>query len=131
MDLTSRSGPIILEILYTVPRYRARAFYLAMQEVQLIRQRNGGYGWSIARDIGSPEVWKERFHCPTWLDYLRQRSRAAQAEREILDRTNSFHEGAEPPQVRRLLERPFGSVRWREDVRDLPNVAAPPGPATP
>lgn len=131
LDLTSRSGPIIVEILYHVPRYRARAFYLTMQEVQLIRQRNGGYGWSIARDIALPEVWKERFHCPTWLDYLRQRSRATQAEREVMERANSFHEGDELPQVRRLLERPFGSVRWREDVRDLPDVAAPPGPATP
>lgn len=131
LELTSRSGPIIVEILYKVPRYRARAFYRAMQEVQRIRQRNGGYDWSIARDIGCPEVWKERFHCPTWLDYLRQRSRVTQAEREVLERANSFHEGEGLPPVRRLLERPFGSVRWREDVRDLPNVAAPPGPATP
>lgn len=131
LDLTSRSGPIIVEIQYKVPRYRARAFYLTMQEVQLIRQRNGGYGWSIARDIARPEVWMERFHCPTWLDYLRQRSRATQAEREVMDRANTFQEGGEGPQVRRLLERPFGSVRWREDVRDLPDVVAPPGPATP
>ena len=47
-----------------------------MQEVQLSRQRNGAYGWSIARDIADPELWTERYHCPTWLDYLRQRNRA-------------------------------------------------------
>ena len=132
LALTSRSGPIIVEILYTVPRYRARAFYLAMQEVQLIRQRNGAYGWSIARDIARPDVWKERFHCPTWLDYLRQRSRATQAEREVIGRADAFHEGDEPPQIRRMLERPFGSVRWREDVRDEADVpAVSPGPAAP
>jgi len=128
LALTARSGPIVVEILYNVPRYRARAFYLAMQEVQLIRQRNGGYGWSISRDIADPAVWKERFHCPTWLDYLRQRSRATQAERDSIERANSFHEGDGPPQVRRLLERPFGSVRWREDVRE--NQVAPIQPGT-
>ena len=31
-------------------------FYAAMQHVQLSRQRNGAYGWSIARDIGDPEL---------------------------------------------------------------------------
>lgn len=131
LDLTSRSGPIIVEILYEVPRFRARAFYHAMQEVQLIRQRNGAYGWSIARDIANPEIWKERYHCPTWLDYLRQRSRATQAERETIERANAFHEGSAPPQVRRLLERPFGSVRWREDVRVGADASVPPGPAAP
>jgi len=131
LDLSPRSGPIVVEILYNVPRFRARAFYSIMQEVQLIRQRNGGYDWSMARDIGNPMLWTERFHCPTWLDYLRQRNRATQAEREMIDRANTFHEGEGPPRVRRMLDRPFGSVRWREDVRENAVAAVPPGVAAP
>ena len=131
LDLSPRSGPIVVEILYNVPRFRARAFYSIMQEVQLIRQRNGGYDWSMARDIGNPMLWTERFHCPTWLDYLRQRNRATQAEREMIDRANTFHEGEGPPTVRRMLDRPFGSVRWREDVRENAVAAVPPGVAAP
>jgi MFS family permease len=131
LELTGRSGPIVVEILYNVPRFRARAFHAVMQEVQLTRQRNGAYGWSIARDIASPHVWTERFHCPTWLDYLRQRSRATQAERELIDRANAFHEGDAPPLIRRMLERPFGSVRWREDVRDTSVSTLAPGPTGP
>lgn len=131
LDLTPRSGPIVVEIIYNVPRFRARAFYSIMQEVQMIRQRNGGYDWSLARDIGNPELWTERFHCPTWLDYLRQRSRSTQAERQMFDRANAFHEGEAPPLIRRMLDRPFGSVRWREDVRENVVAAAAPGPATP
>lgn len=131
LDLTPRSGPIVVEILYNVPRFRARAFYSIMQEVQLIRQRNGGYDWSIARDIGNPALWTERFHCPTWLDYLRQRNRSTQAEREVIDRAMAFHEGEVPPLIRRMLDRPFGSVRWREDVRENAVAAVAPGPATP
>jgi hypothetical protein len=91
-----------------------------MQQVQLIRQRNGGYGWSLARDLASPEIWTERFHCPTWLDYLRQRSRATEAERTVEREAGSYHRGSEPPRVRRKLERPLGSVRWKEET-PVPN----------
>jgi predicted MFS family arabinose efflux permease len=118
LALNGRSGPIAVEIEYRVARHRARAFYGTMQEVQLSRQRNGAYQWSIARDISDPELWTERYHCPTWLDYLRQRNRPTQAERELHGRAFEFHSGPEPLRVRRMLERPFGSVRWSEDVQD-------------
>ena len=96
----------------------ARAFHGVMQEVQLSRQRNGAYGWSIARDIADPELWTERYHCPTWLDYLRQRNRSTQSERALHQRAMDFHLGPDPVRVRRMLERPFGSVRWKEDTPD-------------
>ena len=70
-----RSGPIVVEIEYRVDPGQARLFHGEMQEVQFSRQRNGAYGWSIARDLADPEFWTERYHCPTWPDYLRQRNR--------------------------------------------------------
>ncbi|MBM7487832.1 hypothetical protein ACVWWI_006617 [Bradyrhizobium sp. USDA 3686] len=81
LPLTGRSGPLVVEIEYRVAQANARAFHNLMQDIQLIRQRNGAYGWSIARDIADPEFWTERYHCPTWLDYLRQRNRSTQSER--------------------------------------------------
>src|SRR4029079_16062845 len=72
LSLSGRSGPLVVEIEDRVAQDNARAFHNVMQEVQLSRQRNGAYGWSIARDIADPELWTERYHCPTWLDYLRQ-----------------------------------------------------------
>ena len=136
LSLTGRSGPLVVEIEYRVAQDNARAFHNVMQEVQLSRQRNGAYGWSIARDIGDPELWTERYHCPTWLDYLRQRNRATQSERALHQRAIDFHLGPEPIRVRRMLERPFGSVRWREDTPDraanevLPVVATAAGSST-
>lgn len=118
LSLTARSGPLVVEIEYRVAQESARAFHNVMQEVQLSRQRNGAYGWSIARDIGDPELWTERYHCPTWLDYLRQRNRATQSERALHQRAIEFHLGPDPVRVRRMLERPFGSVRWKEDTPD-------------
>jgi MFS family permease len=117
--LTGRSGPLVVEIEYRVAQDNARAFHNVMQDVQFSRQRNGAYGWSIARDIADPELWTERYHCPTWLDYLRQRNRATQSERELHQTAIAFHLGPEPIRVRRMLERPFGSVRWKEESPDL------------
>ncbi|GLR91667.1 MFS transporter [Bradyrhizobium iriomotense] len=118
LALTDRSGPLVLEIEYRVPQENARAFHNVMQDVQLFRKRNGAYGWSIARDIADPELWTERYHCPTWLDYLRQRNRSTHSERALDRHAASFHVGPEPVRVRRMLERPFGSVRWKDEVPD-------------
>jgi predicted MFS family arabinose efflux permease len=118
LALSGRSGPLVVEIEYRVDQESARTFHSVMQEVQLSRQRNGAYGWSIARDIADPELWTERYHCPTWLDYLRQRNRSTQSERALHQRAQAFHLGPEPVRVRRMLERPFGSVRWKDDTPD-------------
>ena len=119
LALTPVSGPIVIEIDYEVEPARARVFYQLMLKVQLYRQRNGAYAWSIARDIGNEWLWTERFQCPTWLDYLRQRSRSTASERQLQSSAAAMHSGKEPIKVRRMLERPFGSVRWRESVPDL------------
>src|SRR5271155_5010061 len=111
LSLSARSGPLVVEIEYRVAQENARAFHNVMQDVQLSRQRNGAYGWSIARDIADLELWTERYHCPTWLDYLRQRNRSTQSERALYQRAMDFHLGPDPVRVRRMLERPFGSVR--------------------
>jgi MFS family permease len=136
LALTGRSGPLVVEIEYRVEQDNARAFHNVMQDVQLSRQRNGAYGWSIARDIADPELWTERYHCPTWLDYLRQRSRSTQSERALHQQAIAFHIGPDPVRIRRMLERPFGSVRWKEETPDraandvLPVVASAAGSST-
>jgi len=136
LSLTGRSGPLVVEIEYRVAQDNARAFHNVMQDVQLSRQRNGAYGWSIARDIADPELWTERYHCPTWLDYLRQRNRSTQSERALHQQAMGFHVGPDPVRIRRMLERPFGSVRWKDDTPDraanevLPVVASAAGSST-
>ncbi|UFW88298.1 MFS transporter [Bradyrhizobium barranii] len=116
--LSARSGPLVVEIEYRIASEDARAFHNVMQDVQLFRQRSGAYGWSIARDVADPELWTERYHCPTWLDYLRQRNRSTKSERALDETAAAFHIGPQPMRVRRMLERPFGSVRRREDERE-------------
>lgn len=108
LPLTGHSGPLMVEIEYRIKQQNARAFHDLMQEVQLSRQRNGAYGWSIASDIADPELWIERYHCPTWHDYLRHRNRPTQSERVLQQQAIDFHVGPGKVRVRRMLERPFG-----------------------
>ena len=114
IPLIARSGPIVVELEYRVEERRARLFYAVMQKVRLSRMRNGAYGWSIARDIEDPQVWIERYHCPTWHDYLRQRNRPTQSERDLHQRAMKFHIGPEPVRIHRMLERPGGSMPWKD-----------------
>jgi predicted MFS family arabinose efflux permease len=133
LPIAGRSGPVVLEIEYRVPAADARSFYYTMMDVQLSRQRNGAYGWSIARDVANPDVWIERLHYPTWHDYLRQRDRTTVPDRELETRAYAFHCGPKPVQVRRVLERPFGATpEWDPDLmpdKVMPVSGAPTGGA--
>jgi predicted MFS family arabinose efflux permease len=118
LALTHRSGPIRVELEYKVDPSQARTFFGIMQQIGKVRRRTGGYDWSIARDIAQPELWIESYNCPTWLDYLRQRDRLTQAERDLQTELRAFNDPDTPVLVRRWLERPFGSVRWQEGTPD-------------
>jgi MFS family permease len=118
MALTLRSGPIVVEVEYCVDPDQARQFYAVAQKLQRIRKRNGGFEWSISRDIADPALWIERYHCPTWGDYLRLRDRYTQAELDIQIEVDSFNTSGRGMRVRRMLERPYGSVRWKAESPD-------------
>jgi predicted MFS family arabinose efflux permease len=118
MELTQRSGPVVIEVDYDVDPANARPFYNAMQSLRGMRLRNGGIDWSISRDIANPALWTERFCCPTWGDYLRLRDRYTLADSTVQAEADQFDRGLANRRVRRKLERPFGSVRWQEDAPD-------------
>jgi Transmembrane secretion effector len=67
----------------------------------------------------APNVWTERYRCPTWFDYLRQRNRATRSETATEQQAIAFHVGPGPVRVRRMLERPFGSVRSKDHKTDM------------
>ncbi|MEO5587283.1 MAG: MFS transporter [Novosphingobium sp.] len=118
LALTMRSGPIVVEIEYSVDPDEARQFYAVAQKLQRVRKRNGAFEWSISRDIADPALWVERYHCPTWGDYLRLRDRYTQAELDLQTEVDTFNRSGRGMRVRRMLERPYGSVRWKADSPD-------------
>ncbi|MGE3690841.1 MAG: MFS transporter [Novosphingobium sp.] len=119
MALTMRSGPVVVEVEYDVDPDQAREFYGVMMEVEKLRKRIGGFDWSISRDIANPSIWVERYHCPTWGDYMRMRDRYTQADLAIQEQADSFNRTGQGRRVRRRLERPYGSVRWKDNSPDF------------
>jgi Transmembrane secretion effector len=118
LDLSMRSGPIVISVEYCVEPDNARDFYDAMRHLQRIRLRNGGFNWSLSRDIADPVVWTERFQFPTWGDYLRTRDRYTQTDLNAQADVDAYLIVGTAKVVRRRLERPFGSVRWQKDSPD-------------
>jgi hypothetical protein len=89
-----------------------------MTKLQRVRKRIGGFDWSIARDVSNPAIWTERYHCPTWGDYLRMRDRYSQMDFDIQAEADAFNRTNSGRRVTRRLERPFGSVRWKAESYD-------------
>jgi MFS family permease len=119
LDLTGRSGPIVTEVEYSIAHEDAREFYRRMMAVRLLRMRNGAFEWSIARHIADPQIWVERFTCPTWHDYLRLRDRNTAEEMAVMQNAQDMIRPGTQLVVRRMLERPFGSVRWFENTPEM------------
>ena len=118
MELTLRSGPIVIAIEYRIDPDDARAFYDVMLTLQRVRLRNGSFNWSLSRDIADPAIWTERYQFPTWSDYLRTRDRYTQADLQAQTAADAYLIAGATKVIRRRLERPFGSVRWRTDSPD-------------
>ena len=91
LALTMRSGPVVIEVEYDVDPDKAREFYGVMMQLAKVRKRIGAFDWSISRDIANPAIWIERYHCPTWGDYLRMRDRYTQADLDIQEQADSFN----------------------------------------
>ncbi|MFT3821465.1 MAG: MFS transporter [Rubrivivax sp.] len=104
LPLAGDEGPVVVMLEYRVAPVRVPEFCGLMEQVQRLRQRNGAHGWSIARDIEEPDLWIERYHCPTWHDYLRHRNRPTPSERRLQQQVLDFHVGPGKVRIRRLLE---------------------------
>lgn len=122
LAITSRSGPIIIEIDYRVDPDKARDFYGVMLKLQHGRLRNGAFDWSLSRDLSQAELWTEQYQCPTWGEYLRLRSRFTQSDRALQELADAFHTNGPVARVRRRLGRPFGSVRLQSETPDPRSV---------
>ncbi|EAT08279.1 putative transport transmembrane protein [Sphingomonas sp. SKA58] len=105
-----RSGPIVVTIEYRIPAGSIVPFLAAMSERRRIRRRDGAHGWQLLRDLGESDLWVERYHVSTWLDYVRHNQRRTVADIANSDAIHALHDRPEPPVVHRRLERQTGSL---------------------
>jgi MFS family permease len=98
-----QDGPVMVQTEYCIDPRRAEDFLRAMHEVRLMRERDGAFGWFIARDPAHGERHVEAFMAESWLDYLRQLDRMTNADHATLDYARSFHQGSASPTVTPLI----------------------------
>lgn len=110
VPLEPRSGPVVITIEYRIEPRNVVSFLATMTERRRIRRRDGAHGWTLLRDLHEPELWIERYHVATWLDYIRHNQRRTHADAENIAALQSLQKDGEPLRVRRMIERQTGSL---------------------
>ena len=128
VPLEPRSGPVVITIEYRIEPPNIVAFLAAMTERRRIRRRDGANGWTLLRDLHDPELWIERYHVATWLDYVRHNQRRTHADAESIATLQTLQKEGVPLRVHRMLERQTGSLPTarRSDPAIIVDTAADP-----
>ncbi|WP_193175394.1 MFS transporter [Oricola nitratireducens] len=105
LDLTQRSGPIMIMVDYEIAQEDVQEFLATMSLRRRIRIRDGAQQWALLRDLENPDIWTESYHVPTWVEYIRHNERRTNADAEVSDRLLALHKGAKPLRVHRMIER--------------------------
>jgi MFS family permease len=95
-------GPVIVEVVYTVPPEHVTRFLAAMRPVGRFRRRTGAVKWGVFRDAGTPDQYAEVFQVPSWAEHLRQHNgRTTEYDAGLMAAVKDFATG--PPRVRHLI----------------------------
>jgi hypothetical protein len=105
VPIEPRSGPIVVTIEYRIAPADLPQFLAAMDERKRIRRRDGARHWTLLRDLMDPELWIERYHVATWLDYVRHNQRRTHADTENSNAILALHRGEGAPVINRRIER--------------------------
>lgn len=116
LDLRPQSGPIFIVIEYVIRENDLPAFMEAMSERRRIRLRDGARQWELMRDLENPEIWRETYHAPTWVEYVRHNQRATHADAVIGETLRALHAGPGGPRVQRMIVRP---TDWTEALQQV------------
>lgn len=122
LDLTARSGPIMVMVDYDIDQTDVPAFLSAMGDRRRVRIRDGARQWTLLRDLENPDIWTETYHVPTWIEYVRHNQRRTKADAESYERLRALHKGMQPPHVHRMIERQTVPLQDDTPLKDLPDI---------
>ncbi len=122
LELQPRSGPIMILIEYEIAQTDVQAFLDVMSLRRRIRIRDGAQHWVLLRDLENPDLWKEAYHVPTWVEYVRHNQRRTQEDAEISARLLALNKGGKRPGVRRMIERDTVPLRDDMVVKSYPEL---------
>lgn len=122
LDITPRSGPIMILVEYDIAQQDVQEFLTLMSQRRRIRVRDGAQQWALLRDLENPDIWTESYHVPTWIEYIRHHARRTQADAEVSDKLFALHKGPRPLRVHRMIERQ--TVSAKDDVARVDRPAS-------
>ncbi|MGN6375954.1 MAG: MFS transporter [Sphingomonas sp.] len=123
VPVDARSGPVVITIDYEIDEEDVETFLTVMAERRRIRRRDGARHWTLLRDLADRRRWIERYHTPTWLDYVRHNQRRTRADARVSEELRRLHRGTDVPKVVRMLERDIGaSLGERRGTSLLPGL---------
>ncbi|WP_417425650.1 MFS transporter [Hoeflea sp.] len=121
LEITQRSGPIMIMVDYEIAQEDVPAFLSLMSRRRRVRIRDGAQQWALLRDLENPDSWTETYHVPTWVEYIRHHERRTHADADVFDRLLALHKGPGPMRVHRMIERQ--TVSRSDDMpRKLPTA---------
>jgi len=116
VPVDDRSGPIVVTIEYRIAPGDIPRFLNVMHERRRIRRRDGAKHWTLLRDLGEPELWLERYHVATWLDYVRHNQRRTHEDAQNTRDIFALHIGPGRPVVHRMIERQTSTLPGLREI---------------
>lgn len=105
LQLTQRTGPIMVTIDFDISEQDIPDFLQTMSARRVMRLRDGARRWSLLRDLEHPTIWTEKYYVATWVEYVRHNQRRTMSDSGISDALHAMHRGDGLPVVRRMIER--------------------------
>ncbi|WP_347304394.1 MFS transporter [Croceibacterium sp. TMG7-5b_MA50] len=116
VSVDERSGPVVVTIEYRIDPGDIPRFLGVMHERRRIRRRDGARHWTLLRDLGESELWVERYHVATWLDYIRHNQRRTHEDAQNTHDLLALHTGDTKPVVHRMIERQTTTLPGMRDI---------------
>ena len=88
---------------YHVLKWNQEAFQRTMQDMQVIRLRDGATRWGLFHDAAQPNRFLETFIVPSWGEHLRQLERFTVADKVIEEQAFTLQEPGTTPTVSHFI----------------------------
>ncbi len=98
-SIEADKGPVMVTIKYHVADENIDAFIALMDQMRVIRRRNGAYFWQLFHDANDHNVFSEMYMSESWLEVLRQRQRTTASEFTIREQVIALHIDENPPAI--------------------------------
>jgi MFS family permease len=103
IEIGPDEGPVMVTVEYRIDPAQAVPFARVMAETRAARLRQGALSWGLFRDTAVPGRYVEYFVDENWIEHQRRLERFSAADADLRAQRLAFHQGPEPPLLRRYV----------------------------